>query len=226
MKQRMLKIINFSDGYKVTTNAFSMLLTVCWNRLTVWWIRLTVWQNRLTVWWNRLTLTNGLLTQGTKLRLIQSPIRLKLSCWRPRFKSQSPSWRPELFEFALMFFATKWSFKVDESARTIRSVKENRHARMLWTEHVNIRHLGSSKCSVVYCEVKCPFWLRRHFSSKLGKPFHLTLLYNAFFQLSFFLIAPNFLALVTTLENLGARWLLGKKVNFVPCNGWLTMANG
>ena len=29
MNQRMLKIINFSDGYKVTTNAFSMLLTVC-----------------------------------------------------------------------------------------------------------------------------------------------------------------------------------------------------
>ena len=116
-----------------------------------------------------------------------------------------------------MFFATKWSFKVDDSARTIRSVKENRHARMLWTEHVNIRHLGSSKCSVVYCEVKCPFWLRRHFSSKLGKSFHLTLLYNAFFQLSFFLIAPNFLALATTLENLGARWLLAKKVNFVPC---------
>ena len=25
--------------------------------------------------------------QGTKLRLIQSPVRLKLSCWRPRFKS-------------------------------------------------------------------------------------------------------------------------------------------
>ena len=62
LNQRMLKIINFSDGYKVTTDAFSMLLTVCWNRLTVWWIRLTVWQNRLTVWWNRLTLTNGLLT--------------------------------------------------------------------------------------------------------------------------------------------------------------------
>ena len=48
MNQRMLKIINFSDGYKVTTNAFSMLLMVCWNRLTVCW--------------NRLTLTNGLLT--------------------------------------------------------------------------------------------------------------------------------------------------------------------
>ena len=62
MNQQMLKIINFSDSYKVTTNAFSMLLTVCWNRLTVWWIRLTVWQNCLTVWWNRLTLTNGLLT--------------------------------------------------------------------------------------------------------------------------------------------------------------------
>ena len=29
MNHRMLKIINFSDGYKVTTNAFSMLLTVC-----------------------------------------------------------------------------------------------------------------------------------------------------------------------------------------------------
>ena len=32
-------------------------------------------------------------------------------------------------------------------------------------------------------------------------------------------MAPNFLALATTLENLGARWLLAKKVNFVP---WLT----
>ena len=29
-------------------------------------------------------------------------------------------------------------------------------------------------------------------------------------------MAPNFLALATTLENLGARWLLAKKVNFVP----------
>ena len=32
-----------------------------------------------------------------------------------------------------------------------------------------------------------------------------------------FLMAPNFLTLVTTLENLGARRLLTKKVNFVPC---------
>ena len=33
-------------------------------------------------------------------------------------------------------------------------------------------------------------------------------------------MAPNFLALATTLENLGgARWLLAKKVNFVPCHG-------
>ena len=30
-------------------------------------------------------------------------------------------------------------------------------------------------------------------------------------------MAPNFLDLATTLENLGARWLLEKKVNFVPC---------
>ena len=29
-------------------------------------------------------------------------------------------------------------------------------------------------------------------------------------------MAPNFLALATTLENLGARRLLAKKVNFVP----------
>ncbi|XP_067049038.1 uncharacterized protein [Acropora muricata] len=29
-------------------------------------------------------------------------------------------------------------------------------------------------------------------------------------------MAPNFLALATTLENLGARWLLAKKVNCVP----------
>ena len=51
----------------------------------------------------------------------------------------------------------------------------------------------------------------------------LTLLYNAFYQLSFFVfslfffkMATNFLDLATTLENLGARWLLEKKVNFVP----------
>ena len=30
-------------------------------------------------------------------------------------------------------------------------------------------------------------------------------------------MATNFLDLATTLENLGARWLLEKKVNFVPC---------
>ena len=54
-----------------------------------------------------------------------------------------------------------------------------------------------------------------HFKAR--KPFHLTLLYDVFFQLSFFfLMAPNILALATTLENLGARWLLAKKVNFVP----------
>ena len=29
-------------------------------------------------------------------------------------------------------------------------------------------------------------------------------------------MATNFLDLATTLENLGARWLLEKKVNFVP----------
>ena len=32
-------------------------------------------------------------------------------------------------------------------------------------------------------------------------------------------MAPNFLTLATTLENLGARRLLAKKVNFVPCDG-------
>ena len=62
------------------------------------------------------------------------------------------------------FFATKWSFKGDESARTIRSVEENRHECY---EPPYIRHLGSSKCYVVYCEVKCPFRLRRHFTSCL-----------------------------------------------------------
>ena len=41
--------------------------------------------------------------QGTKLRLIQSPMRLKLSCWRPRFKRWSPSWRPELFGFLISY---------------------------------------------------------------------------------------------------------------------------
>ena len=35
--------------------------------------------------------------QGTKLRLIQSPIRLSLLWWQPRFKSSLPRWQPELF---------------------------------------------------------------------------------------------------------------------------------
>ncbi len=41
-----------------------------------------------------------------------------------------------------------------------------------------------------------------------------------FFHLSFKKkkLAPNFLDLATTLENLGARGLLEKKVNFVPCS--------
>ena len=33
-------------------------------------------------------------------------------------------------------------------------------------------------------------------------------------------MATDFLDLATTLENLGARWLLEKKVNFVPWNGF------
>ena len=43
-----------------------------------------------------------------------------------------------------------------------------------------------------------------------------------FNYLFFFLTAPNFLALATTLENLGARWLLAKKANFMPCTSSLT----
>ena len=31
-------------------------------------------------------------------------------------------------------------------------------------------------------------------------------------------MAPNFLALATNLENLGARWLLAKKLYFMPWN--------
>ena len=46
-----------------------------------------------------------------------------------------------------------------------------------------------------------------------------------FFNYLFFFMAPNFLALATTLENLGARWLLAKKVNFVPCNSVLIVKN-
>lgn len=51
----------------------------------------------------------------------------------------------------------------------------------------------------------------------------MTLLYNAFYQSSILFLflkkkmARNFLDLATTLENLGATWLLERKVNFVPC---------
>ena len=38
--------------------------------------------------WHEISVLLPLIIQGTKLRLIQSPMRLKLlSCWRPRFKS-------------------------------------------------------------------------------------------------------------------------------------------
>ena len=33
-------------------------------------------------------------------------------------------------------------------------------------------------------------------------------------------MATNFLELATTLKYLGAKWLPGKKVNFMPCIGW------
>lgn len=75
--------------------------------------------------------------------------------------------------------------------------------------------------SWIFQMLRCILWsetsllLTTHIAG--GKPFHLALLYNAFFKLSFSLIAPNLLALATTLKNLGARWLLAKKVNFVPC---------
>ena len=41
----------------------------------------------------------------------------------------------------------------------------------------------------------------------------------------FSLMAPYFLALATTLENLGARRLLAKKVNFVPCYGCIPFSS-
>ena len=51
MNQRLLKIINFSDGYKVTANAFPMLLTVWWNNLRVWPNRPTLTNRLLTADW-------------------------------------------------------------------------------------------------------------------------------------------------------------------------------
>ena len=44
------------------------------------------------------------------------------------------------------------------------------------------------------------------------------------FNYLFFLMAPNFWALATTLGNLGARWLLAKKVNFVPWSMLVSMS--
>ena len=48
-----------------------------------------------------------------------------------------------------------------------------------------------------------------HFKARKTLPFDATV--------QFFFMAPNVLALATTLENLGGIWLLAKKVNFVPC---------
>ena len=54
-----------------------------------------------------------------------------------------------------------------------------------------------------------------HFKARKTLPFDATVK-CIFFNYLFFLMAPNFLASATTLENLGARRLLATKVNFVP----------
>ena len=63
--------------------------------------------------------------QGTKLRLIQSPMRLNQDSKVSRQVGDQNSL--SFVYLTLMFLKTKWSFKVDESARTKRSVKQNRH---------------------------------------------------------------------------------------------------
>ena len=50
-----------------------------------------------------------------------------------------------------------------------------------------------------------------HFKARNTLPFDAAV--GCFFLTIFFLMVPNIL----TLENLGARWLLAKKVNFMPC---------
>ena len=74
------------------------------------------------------------------------------------------------------------------------------------------------------CDQGQHFRILAGFGKKYAKKILATpMLYNAFFNYLFFLMAPNFLALATTLENLGARWLLAKKVNFVPCTVFLEL---
>ena len=58
-----------------------------------------------------------------------------------------------------------------------------------------------------------------HFKVRKTLPFGICIM--RFFNYLFFLMAPNFLALANTSENLGARWLLAKKVNFVPCKRFI-----
>ena len=41
------------------------------------------------------------ILQGVKLRLIQAPMRLNFSLWRPNPESQSPNWRLERFIITL-----------------------------------------------------------------------------------------------------------------------------
>ena len=114
------------------------------------------------------------------------------------------------------FFATKWSFKVDESARTIRSVKENRHecyeTNMSTSAILDLPNgtLYIGKWNVLFgcADTSLP---------SQENPSIWRYCIMRFFNYLFFM-APNFLALATTLENLGARWLPAKKVNFVPCD--------
>ena len=114
-----------------------------------------------------------------------------------------------------MFLTTKWSVKVDESARTIRSVKQNRHE--YYEQNMSTSAiLDFPNVALYIVKWNVLFGCTDTSLPSQENPTIWRYCIMRFFNYLFFLMAPNFLALATTLENLGARRLPAKKVNFVP----------
>ena len=110
-----------------------------------------------------------------------------------------------------MFLTTKWSVKVDESARTIRSVKQNRHEyyeRNMSTSAI----LDFPNVALYIVKWNVLFGCADTSLPSQENPTIWRYCIMHFFNYLFFLMAPNFLALATTLENLGATRLLAKKL--------------
>ena len=86
--------------------------------------------------------TNMSTVQGVKLRLIQEPMRLKFSLWRPNPVNQLPNWR---LEFLITpYLEIQWLLKICKDKPAAKFLVEpiSKMQHMHDFEHKSRRHLG------------------------------------------------------------------------------------